>query len=483
MAALCAAGCAAPDAEIHLAPFFSRHTVPGYDHAELAAGIVRHDERDDRESWALSPLIWHQRASDGKVLVDFLYPLGRYQSDPSRPRTYARLFPIFWREAETRGDGVLDTDWVLLPFFFGGSSSDGKENYLGVFPIYGKARNFFTYDEWRFALWPLWSRTEKDGRFHHHILWPFFGWNSGNGASGFHVWPLYGKSELEGHYKRSYFLWPIYSHTEEGLERKHPTTGWLVLPLAGRIRRDDYVATTALWPIFGSAKRPSTGYRAWRVWPLLKFERAPEDHRSLSKVLPFYLHFQSEHTEYRSWLWPILWQRHDTIGGRQRDSFLAIPLYFASRTIREDGRRNSKWRVWPLVRSERDDDGSGKLILPAPGIEPVLESEALSRNLGFAFEIWADRRDAGEEGIRVRSRRAFLDLYHSSEGGGHRRWSIPFLGGRWTEPDGTTHTSLLMGLLRWSSGPRGRGLEDPAFPGPGWPDLHARGQSSPEESP
>lgn len=467
-ALLALASCAAPDAEIHLAPFVSRHTAPGYDRAEVAGGIVRREEDGGGETWALSPLVWHRAAPGGRVEADFLYPLGRYEHDPVRPRTYARLFPVFFREAETRADGVLDTDWMLFPSF-GGSSSDGQEDYFGLFPLAGRARDFFSYDEWSFFLWPLWSRTRKDGRANTHLLWPFFGWQTGADVSGWHVWPLYGRSEWDGRYRRSYFLWPVFRRTEEGLDRREPLRGWLVIPLAGRIHEGDYTATTVAWPIVGWADNPSTGYWSWSVWPLIKFERKPADGQSLDEVLPFWLHFRSEQTEYRSLIWPIFWWRHDTIDGRDTRSFWAIPLWFSSRTLQPDGGEDSSWRLWPLVRDVEQADGGHDRAALAPGIEPLLESGALSRNLGFAFEIWADRRD---DANAPRTRRAWLDLYHSVAAAGHRRWSLPVLGGQWTEPDGTTHTSLLFGLIRWRTG-ASPGFEEPAFPGPGWPDLHA----------
>ncbi len=460
-------GCAAPDAEIHLAPVFSRHTAPGYDHAEAAGGVLRHEEKDGGRAWALSPLLWRRTTADGRVEADFLYPLGRFEHDPERPRTYARLLPVFFREAERRADGVTDTDWMLGPFL-GGSSSDGTEDYFGMFPVVGRTRDFLTWDEWRFVFWPLFSQTTKDGRRHSHVLWPVFGWRSGNGASGWHVWPLYGRAELEGKYRTSYFLWPVYHRNEEGFDREHPLHGWLVLPLGGRVTEGDYTATTVAWPVFGHASKPSSGYSSWSVWPLVKFERKPSAGQRLDKVLPFWLHFESEATEYGSVLWPVFWWRHDRIDGRETHATWAIPLWFGSRTTHADGGEDRVWRVWPLVRSETDRDGGHDLRALSPGLEPVLESRALSRNLGFAFEVWADRREAADA---PRERRAWLNLYHSVEAGGHRRWSVPLLGGRWTEPDGTTHTSLLLGLLRWRSGPDG-GLEDPAFPGPGWPDLH-----------
>ncbi|TAH34891.1 MAG: hypothetical protein EYC70_13900 [Planctomycetota bacterium] len=464
-------GCAAPDAEIHLAPIFSRHTVPGYDHAEAAGGILRYGEQAGAVTWALSPFYWRLRRPDDSVDSDFFYPLGRYIHDPARPRTFARLFPLFWRDAETRADGVEDRDWsVLTPFFWGGSSSDGKENYFAFFPVFGTVKNFLTYDEATFVLFPLYLRNRKDERTSNHILWPIVGWTGGS-ERGWHVFPFYGRAEVPGKYRRSYVLWPIVHVAHDELDSKEPQQGWMVLPLGGRIRKGDYRATTVLWPFFGYAARPSTDFVSWQVWPILKFERGgTESRQTIRRFLPFYMRFEDEQTEFTVWMWPLFWDRTDHFGDITRESFYAMPVYWRSRTLRADGREERRERLWPVARVYEDNQGNERFAALAPGIEPILNSEQLSRNLGFAFEVWAGSSDAVSG---VTQRRAFLNLYHTAQAAGHTRWSVPILGGQWTEPDGTVHTSLLLGLLRFRSGPGG-GLEEPAFPGPGWPDLHVQ---------
>ncbi len=469
-----AAACAAPDSEIHLAPLFSRHTAPGYDHAEAVGGVLRYGERPGRHrTWALSPLLWQRRHADGREEADFLYPLGRFEHDPERPRTYARLFPVFWREAETRPDGVAEVDWAFLPpFFWGGSSSDGQEDYFAFWPLFGTLKDFLTFDEVHFLFWPFFLSNEKGERRSTHLLWPIFGWTEGSEV-GWHIFPLYGTAEVPGRYRRSYLLWPIFHRAEDELWKPEPRQAWLLVPLGGRIRQGDYTATTVLWPIFGLAERPSTGYRSFQAWPVLKFESGGrEAPRRITRFLPFWTHYEDEDTEHTAFLWPVFWTRRDRFGGIERESFYAVPLYWRSETRRtlEDGSevREYSEHLWPFARSWRDSEGREDFALPAPGMEPLLDSRILSRNLGFAFELWAGS-DEGPGGVR--ERRAFLNLYHETESAGHRRWSVPILGGQWTEPDGTVHTSLLLGLLRWRSGPDG-GLEEPAFPGPGWPDLH-----------
>lgn len=470
-ALLLAAACASPDAEIHLAPIFSRHTVPGYDHTEAAGGILYYGQVGERVTWALRPLLWTRTYPNGAVNANFLYPLGKYEHDPKRPRTMVRLFPLFYREAETLPTGVEEIDWVFLPpFFWGGSSSDGTDDYFAFFPFFGKIRGFLSFEEINFVFWPIYFDNKKDERRSYHILWPIFGWTEGS-ERGWHVFPLYGEAEVPGSYRRSYVLWPIFQETEEELWKEHPRQGWLVVPLAGHITQDDYTSTTVLWPIFGWAERPSTGFTSWQVWPILKFtsEGARPD-RVLKRIFPFYMHYEAEGIETRSYLWPLFWDRTITAQGKTTESFYAVPIWWASRSKSADGTVEDRWRAWPLVKSVSASDGTEWFRVFAPGIEPIINSYALSNNLGFVFEVWASQQDYP---LGPREERAFLNLYHEAQSTGHTRWSLPVLGGVWTEPDGTEHYSFLLGLFRFESGPdESWNWEDPAFPGPGWPDLH-----------
>ncbi|MHC4837917.1 MAG: hypothetical protein ACYTF3_06995 [Planctomycetota bacterium] len=477
--------CAAPTAELHLAPFVSRHTAPGYQHAEALGGMLEYHREADDILWALKPLGWRQTFGDGRVRAGLLAGLGLYEYDPDRPRTYARLFPLWSYRDEVRADGVRDTDWSLLFWLIaGGSSSDGLEDYFWFFPFFGTGRDFLTYDEFSFFLFPLYLENHKEERHSRHWLWPIFGEVTGS-ETGWHVFPLYGETEVPGKYRRKYVLWPFWTQAENHLDRKHPQTAWMLWPFYGRTEQDDYVAQTILAPIFGWASRPSTDYSSWGIWPLIKFEEGGrQDDRKLSRVLPLWLRFENEQTEYTSVLWPFFWHRKDDFNGMTREGHYFVPLFMNVTAVREDGRRQRHLRIWPFT-SYRLDQGRRELLRVLDlGIPVLLEPDNLSRSFGWIYEVWTAHARQAPEPIPVREKRAWFNLYHEVEAGGHERWSIPVVGGRWTEPDGTVHSSWLFGLIRHRSGPGG-GMEVPAFPGPGWPDIHrlALEEAAVEETP
>ncbi len=474
-----AGACASPSSDIDLAPLYQRTTAPDYQRVEMLGGLARYEEDAGRTLWALNPLLWRERRPDGRVQADYFMLLGRYEFMPERNRTWTRLVPFLWYRSERRPDGVQDTDWALLPFFLGGSSSDGKEDSFAFFPFYGHLRDWLTFEDARFFLFPLWAKTRKPGGTEStHWLWPFFGRSSGRGQ-GWHLWPFYGEFEVPGRQRRSYLLWPFWQESETDLHKPNPRRSWFLFPLYGKTEQGDFEAVTFLWPFFGRSSRPSTEYSSWQLWPLLKFESGGHDLqgqpllRRLARFLPFYLHFEDQHTEFTSWVWPFFWRRHDEYGGQVTDGTYAVPLWWHLRTKRyqdvdgdgqpEEVGEEVLTQSWPLFAKQDYSDGRRHFETPYLG-------KVIARNLTNPLALWqSHQREAGSDATKVE--RAFLGLYHSVRSGGHHRWSVPVVGGVWTEPDGTRHHSWLFGLLRWRSG-SGGGLERPAFPGPGWPDLH-----------
>lgn len=462
--------CAAPNSEIHLAPLFARHTVPEFQRAEAVAGLLQYRRDRMTVEWTLAPLLWWERQLfDGHVHADFLLGLGRYEYEPDRERTYARVFPLWWYWSEIRPDGVRDTDWSLLMWLVGGgSSSDDQEDYFWFFPFGGKGKDILTYDEFTFVLWPLYIHNEKDARESTHVLWPFIGWQGGT-EKGWRLWPFYGTAEWPDHYRKRFILWPFWSEGVADLDKKHPTRSWFLFPFYGRTTQDDWTAQTVLWPFFGWASRPSTGYRNFTFWPLVKFHHGPEDDPvKITRVLPFWFSYEDEQVSTQASPWPLFWHREERYSDVDVESWHLVPFWAWSRSDYDDGRTAHSQRLWPLYSWRRTPAGDTLFRAFDLGLPGLFNGDTLSHLFGTLYEFWVAR--ARLAGPPLEETRGFLDLYHSAEAGGHRRWSVSGLGGKWTEPDGTSHWSLLFGLLRWRTGDGG-GLEVPAFPGPGWPDL------------
>jgi len=462
-----ATGCASPHSEIHLGPLYSSHSVPGFSRTETAAGLIRKERFENATTWAVNPLFWRRTLDSGHQVTDFLYPLGRSTFDPDRPQTSTRLLPFLWYDREMKANGIEEVDWFVFPFV-GGSASDGSESSFGVFPFYGDLRGFMSWDRLEWILFPFWVRTSQSGRQHTNFLWPVFGKRSGAGSSGWHAFPFYGTNSLEGKYERRYILWPFWTEAKEKLWQSTPQKGWQLWPFFGTVSQDDFKAHTVLWPFIAWAHRPSTEYSSWSILPFLRFEDAPQDGRHFSMIWPLFLSFQNEKSTWRCFFWPLFWHRLAQSLDAQKETWSFLPFWQKTTTSFHNGQSHTMSHAWPLLRVQKASDGRRDVRFPSPGLSPILDPDALSNNLGPAFEIWTDRSGPEEA---WNEQRVIGNLYHAAQGDGHSRWSIPLLGGIWKEPNGTEHVSLLGGLIRWKSNEQGTSWELPAFPGPGWPAL------------
>jgi len=440
------AGCASPGADWNLAPFYSRHTAPQQVRAEIAGGLIRFEKDQETVRRAWNPIYWQEETANGHQQVDFLFPFGRAESSKERGRSWTRLWPFFWRESELRPPDnkdkrVLETDWAFYPFFTGGSADDGSEDYFAFFPFYGHLENWLSFEEVDFVLFPFWARTKKDGTQTSHFLFPFFSKRSGN-STGWKFFPFFGWKKIPGRSKSHFILWPFFTYAETELHKKNPMRSWFLFPFYGSKTQGDYQAKTLFWPLLGWANRPSTGYRSWQFWPLLKFEHSEKGGgRRLSRVLPFFLKEM------------------------ERESWYAVPLLWKSKTKYKDGREEDYLRIFPFFARRtitHHHNITTQVASPDAG-------SAVSRNWLYPFSLWKETNE-GRSGFR--EKRALFGLYREIRSSGHSRKSVPILGGVWEEPDGTRHHSWLLGLLRWTTGENGS-WQAPAFPGPGWPDLSA----------
>ncbi|MDP6963913.1 MAG: hypothetical protein QGF46_07090, partial [Planctomycetota bacterium] len=225
--------CASPSSELHLAPLFSRHTAPNYQHAEAFGGLMQYHREGQAERWSLQPAFYKQNHDSGAVEAAFLGGIGYYDYRPSTEHSYSHLLPLYTYNSEIRADGIRDTDWSsLLWLIGGGSSSDDQENYFWVFPFYGTGKDFLTYDEFKFILFPFYLESRQKDRRAYHYLWPFFGHTEGS-ETGWHAWPFYGEANVVGRYHRSYFMWPFFTQSTDDLDKKFPRKAWMFFPLLG----------------------------------------------------------------------------------------------------------------------------------------------------------------------------------------------------------------------------------------------------------
>lgn len=467
--ALFSSGCSLTSSEIHLAPIFSLHrNAYGDTSWEAIGGLLEGGRRAQREEFALHPLYLHTKTPEGVTETDFLYPLGYGRNDGKESGW--RFLPFYWWKDRINEKGKHDVDWMLLPFFFGGSSEDG-EDYFAFFPFFGVLRNFLSYERLRFFLFPLYSDTEKEnGRKSWNLFWPFFGWGEGGGQRSLRIFPFYNFSGHDGRYAKYSILWPFFHFGWTEMDGKDPGFYFLFFPLFGWSHEKNLRSWTILPPfLFGRAENEKTGYSSYDfLWPLGKVERGGNQPER-TRFLPFFAFFDGQEVKSRCIVWPVYWAREEKGPHYKRTSYYLLPFWEWWEMEREKTEDDAPaeedyWHAWPLAHRERGSDGTSDLAIPSP-IFFRSKAPRFEENYSVLWTLYRQR--TGKQGEF--SARGFLDLYRREAGHGEDRFSVPLLFGRRAKDDGTTEWSFLAGLLRFRSPAEGgMHMMAPSFPGPGW---------------
>lgn len=312
----------------------------------------------------LRPLYLERRDSGGSLSEAFLlYPLLRYRADPNgRSWSFINLINAAFSgpTGTEAASGVRKLD--VWPIYFSRLAEDPGASYRAVFPLVGSIPKRFGHDRISWVLFPLYGRFEKRGTTTLTLPWPVIKVLSGDGHSGFELWPLYGSRGKPGAYQERFALWPLgYDHvTLNGANVIGRKTG--VLPFYAREVAEGYRSETFLWPFFGYVDRTVPYlYRARNyLWPLWVNGRG--DDRKVDRWAPFYSRSVIKGTR-KTWvLWP-LWREISWTEGtlaHHRTQLLYF-LYHADVQRRADGvgaASASKVHFWPIASGW--NNGAGK---------------------------------------------------------------------------------------------------------------------------
>lgn len=464
------AACAGFASERHVAPVFSQmSTAGGGTEIEALAGAVRVRRSGPKgffEQWAFRPLFIRDRNPDGSSITRFLTPLG-IEKDQDREYVW-QLLPIARYSRRERQDGEREWTLISLPGIYWARTSDGRI-LRAWFPFGGVLENFLSFDRLEFALFPLYMRTQRTGNTNYHFLFPIFSYTSGPTASGGRFWPFYGRSKVAGSYDRSFLLWPFFHWHKNrlGLAPEQQEVKWMFFPIIGRTRHGSYRGTTVLWPFFGYATDPSTGFWSWDgPWPLVRFMSSPKQEITRYRAWPFYWRYHGDGLDSRWILWPVFNIRHEEYETASKNSVYLIPFWQNWKRVDVEAGRSSFQKLWPLYQIARSEEHSYRWAFPA--LNPLWRSVEIDEMYSWIYELYTRERD--HELVKERS---WLGLWRREKDPDEDRASLAgvWAGRRYRERGQTVHeTSLLFGLIRWRT--RAGGSFEwmwPALPGPGWP--------------
>jgi len=396
--------------------------------------------KDSQETeFAFRPL-FYRKEEPQHVLLEYLYPFGKYEKTAEVEDSYLTLFYSTRRDL-TQPETKKKERTFLLAIW--GETRQG-ETYGGLFPIYGHLKERFGKDEITFFLWPLYTRSRVEENQTTSFLWPIFTLTEGGGRNGWKVWPLAGHETKENDYEKSFFLWPFFIFEKRHLYTDDPTTVDIILPFYVSMASSKRTHRSVLWPFFHHTWDEEDRYNQWDLpWPI--FQRAEGTDKSMFRIFPFYGHKYWEGRENGYLLWPVyIYNRHGD--GDYKREYKRYLLFSKEETNewKSRGERERMLRVWPLFYSRQEKDGSEYAYFPC--LIPF-DFRGLERSWVPLFSLYEYRRNAQGSseskalwGIYVHRQNSLRELYEFS-----------FLMTYYKTMD-TTYFSLFKGLLEYQTG-------------------------------
>ena len=355
-----------PNRESNLWPIVVQQhdaTTDTLDRIDFAGPLISQDFEQERTITALRPFWVDFRSTTNDTIeaAHFLYPLFNYQrTEDSRSWDIFRLIRF---RRDLNKDSSVERSSTFFPLYFNRQNSDHPEkSYRGLLPIAGSVRNKLGYDRISWTLFPFYSKWERGEETTRATPWPFFKIRRGGGSRGFHLWPLYGRMERPGDYRKRFWLWPFIYHHRIHMDREVPTTKFGVLPFyASEYGEGQLESRTWLWPFMGYTKREEPRFHQRRyLWPLWVVSRS--DDKRLNRWLPFYSLMEHPNYQRRWLLWPLFRKaryQEGTVDVTRNQFFFY--LYWSMRQVSiedPEGPAARRTHLWPFFSLW--DNGHGR---------------------------------------------------------------------------------------------------------------------------
>jgi len=414
------------------------------------------------------PFFLQTTREDGTT-ASALYPFFTWQRHPDLS-TFS-FFQLVNRRTAIATDGSSTQGFDIWPFLFSRETGDPETSYLALFPVAGTIKQRLGYDRFSWVAFPLYARSHQGAQQVTYAPWPFIRSIAGDGYSGFELWPLYGRREHAGDFRREFWLWPLAYRQVSGLASPVPETKVGVLPFFTRETGPGYASATYLWPLFGATHRtePSRYDETRYLWPFLVQGRG--EHKQVNRWAPLFSHSVVKGYDKTWFLWPLWRSAHwedDGIAQRQDQLLFFLWWSLEQRSLTSpEAPPASKRHLWPLVSTW--DNGAGRR-----------QVQVLS-----PLEVFFPRNDT----IRQLYTPLFALWRYDERGPDERHWSLLWraVTSHRTPAGREFHLGPLFSWQRRADGTRialGRGLLGLARPaeGRGW-RLFALDFDRPRESP
>ena len=351
-------------------------------------------QTNDASFFAVRPFYSHTERGEGSV-TDIFWPL--YSRKKFKDEATSRAFLFYFTHRFGRCDESPRKRRWLLPFWFSGQDAQGEE-YRALFPLGGTIREFLGRDKISFALFPTFGKSQINEVKTTSVLWPIYSRTRGDRIRRDRVFPIIGKSVLEGEYEKKFVLWPFWTSATY-VHPRNPGRSWILFPLCGRSTLEKESTTWLLPPFFRFTKGEKQN-RIFCPWPF--YQKVDSEWHQKHWVWPLWGCDQRDGgLKHRTFLlWPFLWSERSETGLHEKTRRMAVPFFTMERDyLKEEGvaKEDQKlvsgyWRVWPLMSRQSSGDGSRFRLLD---LWPVKNSAPVERNWAPLWTLYSRTKQGG----------------------------------------------------------------------------------------
>jgi len=377
---------------------------------------------DEGSFFAVRPLYSHTVLNEKGVEVsDYLWPL--YSRKEFKDEQSSRaLFFWYTHKFDSKDASPRSRNW-LLPVYFQGCDVNGK-GYFALFPLGGTIKEFLGRDEIMFVLFPAFGKSRINDVKTTSVFWPIYSRTRGAGIERDRVFPIYGKSVLDGKYEKQFVLWPFWTSADYFYPGDSGKS-WLLFPLCGRSKLEHESTWWVIPPFF----RFTDGVKQDRLfcpWPFI--QKITSERHSKFYIWPLWGEdqYSAGPTRRTFLLWPLLWSEKAGDENLLKTHRMALPFFYQDYTVRrEEGvelekltKVSSYWKIWPLMSWQREGDVSRFRILE---FWPLKNSPPIERNWA---PLWTLYKRTNADGVVRKDILWFVWHSEVAPAAEHKEWSL-----------------------------------------------------------
>ena len=375
---------------------------------------------DQGSFFAVRPFYSHTVVEEGQI-HDYFWPL--YSRKEFKAEQSSRAL-VFWytHKFDSKEESPRNRNW-LLPVYFQGRDVNGK-GYFALFPLGGTIREFLGRDEIMFVLFPAFGKSRINDVKTTSVLWPIVSHTRGPGIERDRVFPIYGKSVLEGKYEKRFVLWPFWNSADY-FYPGNSGRAWILFPLCGQSKQEQEKTLWVIPPFFRFTKGEKQD-RLFCPWPFV--QKIKSEPHSKFYIWPLWGEdrYAAGPTLRTFLVWPLLWSEKTGDENLLKTRRMALPFFYQDYTVQRKADSSPEqrttvsnyWKIWPLMSWQREGDVSRFRMLE---FWPLKNSAPVERNWA---PLWTLYKRTNTDGV-VRKDVLWFAWHSESDSVAERKeWSL-----------------------------------------------------------